>query len=85
MAKMLGISQSTYQRLESGNIKISLERLLKIAEVLEKPVESLSHGKTKSWFSKNNDKTEIERLQMVIIRQQKEIDELEKQLSKKRL
>ncbi len=35
MAERLGISPSTYQRLESGETKMDVERLKKIAEVLE--------------------------------------------------
>lgn len=34
MAKQLGITQSTYQRLESGEIKISVDRFIKISEIL---------------------------------------------------
>src|SRR5690606_19117656 len=41
MAERLGISQSTYSRLEKGEIKLDVERLHKIAEVLEVPVEDL--------------------------------------------
>lgn len=35
MAERLGISPSTYQRLESGETRMDVERLKKIAEVLE--------------------------------------------------
>lgn len=41
MAERLGISQSTYSRLEKGEIKLDVERLRKIAEILEVPVEDL--------------------------------------------
>ncbi|MBX2974156.1 MAG: helix-turn-helix transcriptional regulator [Flavobacteriales bacterium] len=41
MAERLGISQSTYSRLEKGDIKMDVERLQKIADVLEVPVEDL--------------------------------------------
>ncbi|MCO6481305.1 MAG: helix-turn-helix transcriptional regulator [Flavobacteriales bacterium] len=41
MAERLGISQSTYSRLGMGEIKLDVERLRKIAEVLEVPVEDL--------------------------------------------
>lgn len=43
MAERLGISPSTYQRLESGETKMDVERLKKIAEVLEvKPDDLLN-------------------------------------------
>lgn len=35
MAERLGISPSTYQRLESGETKMDVKRLQKIAEVLD--------------------------------------------------
>lgn len=41
MAERLNISQSTYSRLEKGEIKMDVERLGKIAEILEVPVEEL--------------------------------------------
>ncbi len=41
MAGRLGISQCTYSRLEKGEIKLDVERLRKIAEILEVPVEDL--------------------------------------------
>lgn len=41
MASELGISQSNYQRIESGQIKISAERLSQIAKALEVTEEFL--------------------------------------------
>lgn len=41
MAEKLNISQSAYSRLEKGDAKLDVERLQKIAEVLEVPVEDL--------------------------------------------
>lgn len=41
MAERLGISQSTYCRLERGESKLDLERMQKIAEVLEVTLEHL--------------------------------------------
>jgi transcriptional regulator with XRE-family HTH domain len=35
MAEQLGISQNAYSRLENGETKLDVERLRKIAEVLE--------------------------------------------------
>ncbi|MFT3884852.1 MAG: helix-turn-helix transcriptional regulator [Flavobacteriales bacterium] len=44
MAERLNISQSAYSRLEKGDAKLDVERLQKIAEVLEVPVEELLNG-----------------------------------------
>jgi transcriptional regulator with XRE-family HTH domain len=41
MAEQLGISQNAYSRLENGETKLDVERLRKIAEVLEVGVEDL--------------------------------------------
>lgn len=41
MADRLGISQSAYSRLEKGDAKLDVDRLRKIAEILEVPVEEL--------------------------------------------
>lgn len=38
MAAELGISQAAYTNLERNEAKLSVERLLKISEILEKPV-----------------------------------------------
>lgn len=38
VANRLDISQSAYSNLESGNTKVSAERLVEIADVLEVPV-----------------------------------------------
>lgn len=57
MAKQLGLAQSTYQRIESGEIKISKDRLIKIAEILNRPVEALE--KNNGYNIKSNPKGEI--------------------------
>ena len=41
VAGMLGISQNTYSKLETGAIKITTDRLQKMAEVLDVPIEQL--------------------------------------------
>lgn len=41
MAERLHISQSTYSRLEKGEIKLDVERLGKIAEIFGVPMEEL--------------------------------------------
>lgn len=82
MAKKLGLTQSTYQRLESGEIKISEERLLKIAEILEKSVDSIMN------FSVNRIdililQEELALLRQIVLHQKSHIEELKLLLSSK--
>lgn len=74
MANQLGLTQSTYQRLESGEIKISLERWIKISEILQKPNEKFT--------SSSN---QIEQLQSIILKQERRIGELESEIAKLKL
>ncbi len=41
MSDRLNISQNTYSKIETGGIKLTVERLNQIAEVLEVPVEQI--------------------------------------------
>lgn len=41
MSDRLNISQNTYSKIETGGIKLTVERLSQIAEVLEVPVEQI--------------------------------------------
>ena len=41
MASQLNISQNSYSRIESENVKLSAERLKEIAKILEVPAEYL--------------------------------------------
>ena len=53
IAQELDISQVAYSKIEKNETRLSVERLYKIAEILETPVEELlnSGGKT---FNQNN-------------------------------
>ncbi len=63
MAERLHISQSAYSRLEKGEVKMDVERLGKIAEILEVPIEELlapdpvvfhvehNSGGSKGWYN----------------------------------
>lgn len=53
MAAELKISQNTYSKIESGNIKLTTDRLQEIADILELPIEELLTGETQS-FNFNN-------------------------------
>ncbi len=44
MSKKLGISQSTYQRIEFGEINISLDRLSEISVIFDKSIDNLLNG-----------------------------------------
>jgi transcriptional regulator with XRE-family HTH domain len=78
MATKLGISQSTYQKLEAGNVKITQERLAEIASILGKSIEDFTPSEKKKL-----DKNDIEALKEIIALQAKEIEKLRFLLSQK--
>ena len=82
MAKKLGLAQSTYQRLETGEIKISEERLLKIAEILEKSVDSIMN-----FYVNKIDiliiQEELALLRQLVLNQKSHIEELKLLLASK--
>ena len=80
MAKQLGIAQSTYQRIEAGEIKISVERLLRISDIFNEPLKN--SDKTKS-----NDSIleELKHLRKLVLNQEKYILELEEILKSKQI
>lgn len=41
MAHKLGITQSAYSQIEDGSVKVKLEQVLKIVEILETPLDEL--------------------------------------------
>lgn len=51
VAERLDISQSAYSRLENGEIKISKEKLLQIAEVLEVKPEDIKEFDSQKYFN----------------------------------
>ena len=54
MAFMLNISQSTYSKMESGSIELTVQRLFEIAELLEvKIIELLPDSKMGTFFDLN--------------------------------
>ena len=54
MAFMLNISQSTYSKMESGSIELTVQRLFEIAELLEvKIIELLPDSKMGNFFDLN--------------------------------
>lgn len=89
MAKKLGLSQSTYQRIETGEINVSTERLIQIAEILQKPLDYFLKGKDniKNPYNATRmiyvSEREWELMQKIILQQEKRIEELEEKLNAK--
>jgi len=44
MAEKLDISQNTYSKIENGGIKLTVDRLKQISDILETPVEEMING-----------------------------------------
>ncbi len=80
MATRLRISQSTYQKIESGTVKLTEERLIEIANILGKDIEEFKLRR-KDQVSKND----IHALEEIIVLQNKEILELKNELHTKSL
>lgn len=79
MATKLGISQSTYQKIEAGNVKVTQERLAEIAAILGKEMEDFLPNSRKNTL----DKSDIDALKEIIALQAKEIERLNFLLSQK--
>ncbi|MGV3546573.1 MAG: helix-turn-helix domain-containing protein [Pedobacter sp.] len=79
MATKLGISQSTYQKIETGRVNVNKERLIEIANILGKEMEDFLPNSRKN----NIDKSDIDALKEIIALQAKEIKELKLLLSQK--
>lgn len=79
MATKLGISQSTYQKIETGKVNVTKERLLEIANILGKEIEDFLPDSRKNTL----DKSDIEALKEIITLQAQEIKELKLLLSQK--
>jgi transcriptional regulator with XRE-family HTH domain len=87
MASELGIGQSAYQKIESGEVNLSTDRLVQIASILGKPVEAFikdgpltleQNGQQADSISK-----EIALMQKIILQQEKRIEELEAKVVRK--
>jgi len=78
MASRLGISQSTYQKIEAGRVNVTEERLGEIAHILGKEIEDFVLSKQKEL-----NENDIEALKEIIALQAKEIKELRFLLNKK--
>ncbi|WP_205945768.1 helix-turn-helix domain-containing protein [Pedobacter frigiditerrae] len=89
MASELGIGQSAYQKIESGVVNISMERLMKIAKILGKPIDVFTGSGERINDSSSNVKTinvserEWSLTQKIILQQEKRIEELESKLQRR--
>jgi len=54
LAHELDISQVAYSKLEKNETKLSVERLYKLAEILETPINEFLDTKTNSVFNQHN-------------------------------
>lgn len=54
VAQELGINQSTYGKIERENSKISIDRLIKIAEILQEDLTEFLDLSTKHTFNQTN-------------------------------
>lgn len=90
MANELGIGQSTYQKLETGQVKVSMDRLVQIANILGKSIK-VFFGKEESenletGYGNSQKSTisisELDFLKKTIFKQQNLINELEERLLK---
>lgn len=54
MADKLNISQNTYSKIESGGIKLTVDRLKQIADILETPLEEIIHGENQVYNFHNS-------------------------------
>jgi len=57
MAQEMNITQSAYGKIEKENVKITIERLVKIAEILEMDMANLINSKNQNIFNLYNNQT----------------------------
>lgn len=84
MAKQLGIAQSTYQRIESGEIKISFERLIKISDIFDNLNNAGTELADREIIKIKLLQSELVSLKQIINQQKEYIKELEKLVKKKK-
>jgi transcriptional regulator with XRE-family HTH domain len=54
MAEKLDISQNTYSKIENGGIKLTVDRLKQISDILETPVEEIINGENQVYNFHNS-------------------------------
>ena len=96
VANHLGVCQSTYQKIEAGETKISAERLMQVASILEQPLESFLSKENKYIENQHNSNNQnvnglvinyseqqIEFMQKMLTQQEKRILELEAKIERR--
>ena len=86
MANQLGVTQSTYYKIESGKLKISMERLNQIAEILGKPITAFLEKEEYEEQLKNekqNKDNEFELLQKTILKLENQVTELKAKIQRR--
>lgn len=88
MANQLGISQSAYFKIESGLVKITMDRLTRIAEILEKPLEAFLEQEKYNDDLKKERKIYINFNELVLMKKtitqlEKRIEELEAKIQRR--
>lgn len=65
IANKLEISQNTYSKIESGSIKLTIDRISELSKILDVPIEDMLCDDTKTFHLNNNhiEKFYIENLQ----------------------
>ncbi len=65
IAHKLEISQNTYSKIESGSIKLTIDRISELSKILDVPIEDMLSDDTKTFHLNNNhiEKFYIENLQ----------------------
>lgn len=76
IANLLEINQSTYQRIETGRIKLSVDLITKLTTIFNNHLQS---------FSETGTSNEVELMKKIIIQLEKRIEELEAKVSRKNL
>lgn len=93
VAEKLKITQSSYAKLESGVVKITLDRLQKITEIFELDINELINSKEQQIFNLYNNKEAVgqniienlyeynkEAISLLIVEKDKRIENLEKEI-----
>ena len=86
MTNQLGVTQSTYYKIESGKLKISMERLNQIAEILGKPITAFLEKEEYEEQLKNekqNKDNEFELLQKTILKLENQVTELKAKIQRR--
>ncbi len=86
VANKLGITQSAYQKIETGDVKITLDRLAQIAIILEKKIEDFLDCPEKNVPIKDTvlqHHKQFNFIEKIILQQAKWIEELELKLKTK--